>query len=159
MTSEGWATEITWVIEGELAAFAAFALSDLDHLEQMGIGAIVSLTEELPHELRGSSRFEVLHLPVVDMTPPEVAQIREYVAFVDRNIAAGRAVGTHCLAGLGRTGTMIACSLVSRGRSADDAIAEVRRARPGSIQTEMQERAVHRWAMISSGEWDIAEFL
>ncbi len=148
-----WAYQVDWVIEGELAAFSALALRDLDFLAEEGIGAIVSLTEELPRELAAARRFRVLHLPVEDMTPPETEQIERYVEFVDQAVRGGVGVGTHCLAGLGRTGTMIACYLVSRGMGAEEAIDRVRRVRPGSIQTELQERAVHRWQRVLSGEW------
>ncbi|MFW6437921.1 MAG: dual specificity protein phosphatase family protein [Armatimonadota bacterium] len=154
-----WASTVSWIIEGKVAAFSAFVLSDLDDLEDEGICAIVSLTERMPPELSGETRFATLHLPIEDMTPPDHEQIETFVEFVDRHVTNGCAVGVHCLAGLGRTGTMIACYLVSRGRSAEDAIDEVRQARPGSIQTELQEQAVRRWAMIQSGESGIADFL
>ncbi|MEA3400836.1 MAG: dual specificity protein phosphatase family protein [Armatimonadota bacterium] len=160
MASDDWRMAISWVIEGEVAAFSALVLRQPERLQEAGIGAIVSLTEDLPSDLRGESRFEVLHLPIQDMTPPDMEQVERYVRFVDRMLATGRAVGTHCLAGLGRTGTMIACYLVSRGYSAEEAIRRVRDARPGAIQTETQERAVARWEMIQSGDWDaIADFL
>lgn len=45
--------------------------------------------------------------------------------------------------GCGRTGTMLACYLVSKeGYSAEEAIAEVRRRRRYSIETRTQEKAV-----------------
>jgi len=154
-----WASTISWIIEDELAAFSAFALDDLNVLAEEGICAIVSLTERPPPELIGASRFSTLHLPIEDMTPPDREQIKHFVEFVDRHVGDGCAVGVHCLAGLGRTGTMIACYLVKRGRSADDAIEEVRRKRPGSVQTELQEQAVRRWEIIQSGTSGLSEFL
>ncbi len=154
-----WRNGLSWVVEGKLAAFSIFALADLDDLRSQGICAIVSLTERFPDELVGETRFVTLHLPIDDMTPPETVQIEEFVEFVDRQFARGCAVGVHCMAGLGRTGTMIACYLVSQGMSAEDAIAEVRRARPGSIQTEAQEQAVRRWQMIQAGASRMGEFL
>ena len=50
----------------------------------------------------------------------------------------------HCAWGRGRTGTMMACYLARQRRlSADDAIAEIRRMRPGSVDSAKQENAVH----------------
>jgi atypical dual specificity phosphatase len=154
-----WASTVSWILEGEIAAFSAFILDDLAGLADEGICAIVSLTERPPPELIGSSRFDLLHLPIRDMTAPEREQIEEFVAFVDNHLEDDCPVGVHCLAGLGRTGTMIACYLVTRGRTAEQAIDEVRRARPGSVQTDLQEQAVRRWAKIRSGNSGISEFL
>lgn len=147
------------MIPGELAAFSLFALDDLDGLRETGIGAVVSLTEFFPLALVGETRFATLHLPIEDMTVPETEQLERFVRFVDRMVARGTAVGVHCHAGLGRTGTMIACYLVTRDKSAEQAIEHVRRVRPGSIQTDQQERAVHRWERIQRGDTTLGRFL
>jgi protein-tyrosine phosphatase len=47
---------------------------------------------------------------------------------------------------LGRTGTVLACYLVRRGLSADEALARVRAARPGAVETRAQEAAVRTYA-------------
>ena len=52
-------------------------------------------------------------------------------------------MGVHCAMGRGRTGTMLACYLVSKeGYSAEEAITEVRKRRKNSIETRTQENAV-----------------
>jgi ADP-ribosyl-[dinitrogen reductase] hydrolase len=50
----------------------------------------------------------------------------------------------HCYAGLGRTGTIAARLLVEHGMRPDVAIAQVRKIRPGSIETLEQEDYVLR---------------
>ena len=159
MLNDNGALGLSWVLDRRLAAFPVWALNDLGALQRERIGAIVSLTESFPEQLIGETCFETLHLPIVDMTAPATTQIRQFVEFVDDALARGLAVGVHCLAGLGRTGTMVACYLVSQGDSPEDAIRKVRQARPGSVQTEGQEAAVQRWAMVRSGRWQSAEFL
>lgn len=53
-------------------------------------------------------------------------------------------VAVHCMSGRGRTGTMLACYLVSvEGYSAEDAVVETRRRRRGSIEIDEQLEAVH----------------
>jgi atypical dual specificity phosphatase len=47
---------------------------------------------------------------------------------------------------MGRTGTILAAWLVSRGQGAGEAIALVRSLRPGSIETRAQEESVRRFA-------------
>ena len=56
-------------------------------------------------------------------------------------------MAVHCIRGMGRTGTMIACYLVKAyGMTGRTAINEVRRLRPGSIETKEQEQIVESYA-------------
>ncbi len=57
-----------------------------------------------------------------------------------------QAVAVHCLWGIGRTGTMLACYLVKeQNLTADQAIDEIRRLRPYSVETYEQEELVHQY--------------
>jgi atypical dual specificity phosphatase len=101
------------------------------------------------HERPDSPRLgiESVHLPVPDFTAPTQAQLEQGVAAISRALARGQRVAVHCGGGLGRTGTLLACYLVSSaGLTPDEAIARVRAARPGSIETEEQEQAIRRYA-------------
>jgi atypical dual specificity phosphatase len=138
----------TFVIEGVLAGMerpgtSASLREDLEFLKGQGIGAIVSLTcTPLDEKLVRELGFRCLHLPVVDLTPPDVGQVEAFLAF-QRSCEAERvAVVVHCGAGQGRTGTVLACALVQRGVGAEEAIARVRRLRPCSIETPEQEAFV-----------------
>ena len=58
-----------------------------------------------------------------------------------------QAVAVHCRYGLGRVGTMLACYLVKTTNcDAQEAISIVRRKRPGSIETQEQEKLVQRFS-------------
>jgi len=59
-------------------------------------------------------------------------------------LRAGFDVVFHCRGGLGRAGTMAAKTLVEFGLHPDWAIDELRRVRPGAIETQEQERIVER---------------
>ena len=65
------------------------------------------------------------------------------MSLVDRESAGGGHVAIHCAMGCGRTGTMLACYLMhEEGLSAEEAIAETRARRKGSIENRKQEQAV-----------------
>ena len=55
-------------------------------------------------------------------------------------------VAVHCTAGLGRTGVVLACYFTAKGLTAQNAIARVRRMRPGSVETDEQAEAVEQFA-------------
>ena len=139
---------MTWFEDDRIAA-CKYPRDDrsLRDLATVGVGLIVNLHSQAhpPEQLKRFSLSEV-HLPVADFTAPSQEQVQIGVAAMSEAIAEGIRVAVHCGAGLGRTGTLIACYLVSRGQSAEEAIAKVRQRRPGSIETPEQEAAVRTFA-------------
>ena len=120
--------------------------ADLTFLVQEGVNTIVSLTEtSLNEEIVGQFGFETLHMPVPDRHAPKPEQIDTLMAFLDEKLGAGRSVMVHCLGGYGRTGTMLVSYLIYCGATADEALAEIRRLRPLSVETEERELAVYAY--------------
>ncbi|EPY85734.1 dual specificity protein phosphatase 23 [Camelus ferus] len=114
----------------------------LDH----GVRHLVSLTERGPPHSDSCPGLTLHRLRIPDFCPPAPDQIDRFVQIVDEANARGEAVGVHCFLGFGRTGTMLACYLLKeRKLAAGDAIAEIRRLRPGSIETYEQEKAVFQF--------------
>lgn len=144
----------SFVIPGVLAGMerpGAFERlrDDLEFLHTDRIRAIVSLTERpLEKAFLEEFGFRYLHLPVADFTPPSVEQIDRFMEFQRAAEAEGLATVVHCGAGLGRTGTMLACALVARGKSPDVAIDHVRMTRPYSIETVEQEECVRHYGQV-----------
>ncbi|MFQ5713119.1 MAG: dual specificity protein phosphatase 23 [Candidatus Scalinduaceae bacterium] len=135
----------SWLIEGEIAGMAkpASTVDDFEFLKDNNIEAIVSLTEfPLNKNLVEEFGFEVKHIPVKDFESPSLEQVGDFLEFARKVRTDGKQLVVHCDAGAGRTGTMLACYLVSKGYDAAKAIEEVRRKRPGSIETPEQEEIV-----------------
>lgn len=99
----------------------------------------------LPKDWTGETSY--LHLPTVDMTAPTRENIDIATEFMHEHVKDGRPVMVHCAAGLGRAGTILACYLVKyHDKTAGEAMADLRRIRPGSVQSKEQEMAVHMYS-------------
>lgn len=148
----GRPTNFSWVMGGELAGSGLpTSPGELEWARAQGVGSVVTMTEEpLPAAwVRGMG---YLHVPTPDLAPPAPAGLDEAVRFALGSAAAGRPAMVHCAAGLGRAGTVLACCLVARrGLAARDAVEELRRMRPGSVQSPEQEAAVAEYEARARG--------
>lgn len=140
----------TWILPEALAGSAQPGLmrkleDDLAWLRECDIDHLFSLTEE-PLPVEGLEGFERHHFPIPDMGIVQPRRMEEACAAILTTIRSGGRVLIHCRAGLGRTGTVGACTLVSLGLPPEAAIRQVRARSPYSIQTESQERLVHHYA-------------
>ncbi|HXJ83846.1 MAG TPA: dual specificity protein phosphatase family protein [Candidatus Methylomirabilis sp.] len=138
------APEHCWIVPGRLAA-GAWPVPHLEWLAHQGVSVLINLTH---HEYR-DDRFRIHAIPVTDGAAPADAQILEFCRLVERELDVPRTVYVHCLAGCGRTGTMVACYLVYRDRlDPVDAMQRVRAVRPCAIETTAQVEAVIRWSSL-----------
>jgi atypical dual specificity phosphatase len=133
----------SWIVPDKVGGMGRPDASDLAWLVEIGVGAVVSLTERPIPATKG---LEIFHAPIIDMTAPTVEHLEKIIEFMRGVVAADGRVIAHCAAGAGRTGTVLASYMVSEGFAAADAIAYVRTLRPGSIETPDQEAAVAVYA-------------
>lgn len=125
--------------------------ADLHIVQAWGAQALVTLLEEhefdllhvphFPEAIKGRAFFWY-HLPIVDGRAPdqsfETAWQRIRIPLHQILNGAGRLV-VHCRGGLGRAGTVAARLLIERGMTPNEALRQVRQARPGAIETREQE--------------------
>jgi atypical dual specificity phosphatase len=138
----------SWVDPPLLAAMAQpGSVEEYQWLREQGIHLVISLCEDAPRRtwLNEAGLFS-MQIAVEDMHPPAQQQVDACLSAIEKAHARSFAVAIHCGAGMGRTGTMLACYFVKKGMTAPAAIAHVRRIRPGSIETAEQADTVSDYA-------------
>jgi protein-tyrosine phosphatase len=129
---------------------------DFASLRKAGVERLVLLVDDA--ELRtwgdveivaigASAGVTVLRHPISDGHPPDSIADMETIL---TEIRDGRRVGgvaVACMGGVGRSGTVAACALLTAGMTPEEAIATVRAVRhPTAVETAEQERFVRSFA-------------
>ena len=137
----------SWIIEDKLAGSAIPTSKDeINWLHEQGVKSIITIREE-PLDENWVDEMKYLHVHSNDMGVPTFDDLKESVDFIHKRIEDNEPVMVHCLAGLGRTGTILACYLIKYEKmSAEDAIQHVREKRHGSIQSFVQEELIFQYA-------------
>jgi protein-tyrosine phosphatase len=112
-------------------------------LRDSGVRSLVDLAAELPLACKEVTYRAV---PMLDLLPPSVRQIDAAVDAVAA-LAAARPTLLCCALGYGRSACVAAAWLLASGRAAgiDDAMAKVRRARPGAVLSPAHRRQLVAW--------------
>jgi atypical dual specificity phosphatase len=116
-------------------------------LKAVGIGAVLSLTEDNPYgHLLQSAGFSHCHIPVHDCHAPSMLQMAAAMSFIDDSIGNGLRVAVHCMEGRGRTGTVL-CAWVGRKErlNPEAAIRRIYELRPCSVITPPQRKFLHEF--------------
>ncbi len=165
-----------WVEPGRLLAgeypgarSARAARRKIQALIDCGIRQIINLMEADERDFYGNpfTPYEPLlkssptsaaqascrRFPIRDMGVPDTAGMGAILDAIDAALDAERPVYVHCLAGVGRTGTVVGCWLVRHGRASGsgviDVIQDLRQHEPHahwpSPQSAVQRHMVRHW--------------
>ncbi len=137
----------SWLIENKLAGSAIPTSKDeVQWLHEQGVKSIVTIREE-PLDNGWINKMNYLHVLSDDMGVPTFEDLANSIDFIHERIQNNEPVLVHCLAGMGRTGTILACYMIKYQKmSAEDAIQHIREKRHGSIQSFVQEEMIYQYA-------------
>ena len=93
------------------------------------------------------------HLPIIDRDTPDKEFLLNWEMLSSKlrqDLKSGFNICLHCLAGLGRSGTIAALMLIDHGDKQKDAILKVREHRNGAIENEKQENFVKNYQSMAS---------
>ncbi|MFC1849807.1 isochorismatase family protein [candidate division CSSED10-310 bacterium] len=134
---------------------------DLDEdilvLKQKGINTILSLiTDDELIEYGVSDLSEKYtkqglaykNFPVLDQSVPTIRNMKKLIRWIREKLQKGEKVLVHCVGGLGRSGTIVACLLLEYGYSWQDAVKIVRNSRSKrAIETVAQMNFVESYSL------------
>ncbi|WP_442683760.1 phosphatase domain-containing putative toxin [Stenotrophomonas sp. JC08] len=138
-----------WLIPGKLAGHPMpGAMLPIEHdlglLRDVGITLLINLTEKpMTQAMIPARGLRTVHMSVKDGNAPPLMWMKMLLTQIERFMRQGEVVGVHCLAGLGRTGTVLGAWLVREGLTADEALRRLRVIEPGFVQSQVQEELLH----------------
>jgi protein-tyrosine phosphatase len=123
--------------------------------QKHGIQVVVMLVDDIEAQRKSgrdlrlfyqSAGMLVVYLPIRDYSIPPIESIREAVHEVRQLAESGKSIVVHCHAGIGRTGTFLACLAKDTLKvDAEQAIQWVRQSVPGAVEVPVQINLVHQY--------------
>ena len=127
------------VLPNKLYGKSAPKKEDLEDLNKAGIKSIICLLEDNSNiETYNKNGFESLWLPVADDKAPTFEQVEKLIEFIDEQNKNNNTVAIHCQGGKGRTGTLIACYLIAKGASFEEAMEKIEKNQANAIKKDFQ---------------------
>jgi atypical dual specificity phosphatase len=144
--------DFDWIVDKRVAGCeGARTESDLEYLKNKGVGALVRLAPEIPmtRTLVEAHGIEDCYEPIRNRAAASQEKIDRVLKFIHCALDQGKRVAVSCNAGHGRTGTILACYLVSRDYTVEQAKEQLLRCRPGceeALRNSDQMNAINEFA-------------
>jgi hypothetical protein len=130
-----------FAIEGDQLIFeisTARLESEIGFLKNKGIRRLISLTEQAHNHELLREHFALHHIGIEDLNAPRLEQVHQLVDVIQAARGAGERLAVHCLAGIGRTSTMLMGAHLLMGGNLVDLLAIVKRQNPAFVLSETQ---------------------
>lgn len=143
--SGGWHRDIALDVAAikNWGAQVVISLLEPQEYTQLQVGELLTLYP---------AQFTWFNLPFADKCAPDAAWLAHWVMIRThlQELLRSQKILIHCKGGFGRTGTVAALILMDFGFSAEDAIAQCRRARKFAVETPEQEYFVRNYTPLET---------
>jgi protein-tyrosine phosphatase len=121
--------------------------------------SLLTVEEDNDLDLRNEERevqaagMKFMSLPIPDrQVPGSESELTATIEQLDANLSSGKNVAVHCRQGIGRTGLVTSCLLVSKGLTPEQAVKRVKASRGLEIpETAEQRRWIDHYATVTAG--------
>ncbi len=111
---------------------------DIDFLKSNGIQNLVTLTEHQHNKVELQNHFTIHHISIDDLAAPKLEQALQLTEIFRTSQSKNERVVVHCLAGIGRTSTMILAAHILLGEKTKDVMARIAKQNSSYALTSMQ---------------------
>jgi protein-tyrosine phosphatase len=94
--------------------------NEIEFMKQQGIDKVVTLTEHHHNKESLSQHFETHHIAIQDLGAPDLKQVNQLAKLMNESEQKSQKIAVHCLAGIGRTSTMIVAAKLLQGHSVEN---------------------------------------
>ncbi len=114
-------------------------VQEIEFIKTQGISKIVSLTEHHHNTDILSPHFSLHHIAIPDLGAPQSEQAEQLAELLNEAMINKEKIAIHCLAGLGRTSTMILAAYLIRGEPLESLQAKLAQQNPSFSLSETQK--------------------
>ena len=115
---------------------------EIKSLKKLGIQSIVTLTEEHHNRAELAEHFQVHHFSIYDLDAPSVEQVNQLAEIIRKSKIDESPMAVHCLAGIGRTSTMLIAAHLVLGGKFENIMEIIKRQNPSYTLSGSQKKII-----------------